>query len=120
MRIVREDNGFYKKVQESYASSNKKNIAYYTPQMFYTPQELKEFGITDDNSIIRLYFYSIGFDYASISNDTVETSGMAVNELRYEKIQLRNCQYEYVYVMFELKNKFLEMYLNVKEDEMYV
>lgn len=73
------------------------------PKIFYSPEEIKS-----TLRIVRLTFNGIGAMRA-ISDDEIKGSLQHIY-IEYEKVELRNCQYDYVYVNKEQMQYFKNLY----------
>ena len=113
MRIVENKDGFYKKVKNSFDTNHKKsqpNISDTVPKMYYNEQELYEYNIIANNSIIELYFNNSSLVSPILVEDSIPEPTMQISLLRYEKVHLRNCRYSVLYVMSDLMKQFKEIY----------
>jgi len=76
-----------------------------SPQLFYTPLELKDGGpriyLHFDNSSIHNYNFSEGGEFIS---------SMKITRVLYEKVQFRNAKFDWIYVMSTGMEQFKEIY----------
>jgi len=89
----------------------KENIGLQSPRLFYTPEEIKyDYPVVHiqftNTSIAKLYFDEL--------NSQISLKEYA---LEYERVELRNAKYDYVYVQKGQKELFLEMYMNEKRKD---
>lgn len=79
------------------------------PKLWYYPYELRD----ESNPIIELLFFNTGFINPPLNFDEGSII-LRVVKVRYEKVYFKNSPYEYLYVKYDEKKKFLEDFCGIK------
>lgn len=97
--VVSSDDKFYVKAKEptKYQTNKKRFDHSAAPKMFYTPDEY-----SSEYTIVDIMFY----------NSMLFSQPKIYSKIRYLKMYFKNCKYPYIFVMSDMSDLFLKIYLD--------